>query len=123
MQGLVFPVRDLLFLSWLEPDSENICLIGFKCVCCSDIFCNLAKHLGVGTKLLTGIGVLGLEFESGFYAKTDCRVTAESVDVGDSVVSFICTKSLSGSEDLLVGDEALSVPSSEWMTMFNHLSL
>ena len=49
-------------------------------------------------------------------------VTAESGDVGDLVISFICTQSMSGSEDLLVGDEALSVSSSELANMLNLLS-
>ena len=75
----------------------------------------------VATKHLTGIGVLGLEFEGELLSKMDCMVTAESGYVGDLVVSPICTKSLSGSEDLL-GSEALSVSSSEWMSTFKLLS-
>ena len=79
----------------------------------------MAKCLGVGTKLLAGIGMFGLQFEGGLFSKMDCMVTAQSGDVDVSVVSFICTKSMSGSEDLLMGNGALSVSSSEWETMFN----
>ena len=75
------------------------------------ILCNLAKHLGVGTKLLAGIGVCGIEFEGGLLSEMDCMVTAEYGCVGDWGVSFVCTKSMSGSEDLLVGDTALSASS------------
>ena len=49
--------------------------------------------------------MLGLEFEGGLFSKMDCMATAESGDIGDSVVTFICTKSMSGSKDLLVGVE------------------
>ena len=43
----------------------------------------------------------------------DCMVATYSGDVSDSVVSFICTISMSGCEDLVVEDGTLSVSSSE----------
>ena len=86
-----------------------------KCIYCFNIFYSCVRHLGVGTKLLTGIGVSGLRFEGGLFSETDfhghcwfweCRWLSSffyitisisgSGDVGESVLCLIWIFSLSG---------------------------
>ena len=59
----------------------------------------------------------GLRLKGRLFSETDSKVTADSGDTGDSLVSFICSISISGS-----GDAGESVLCLIWISSW-HLNL